>query len=46
MTGRHRCQHGQVCTNVPGSYTCTCPRGYRAGDSSQPCVGQSSAVFH
>ncbi|XP_040285646.1 EGF-containing fibulin-like extracellular matrix protein 1 [Bufo bufo] len=29
LTGAHNCRSDQVCTNIRGSFTCLCPRGYQ-----------------
>ncbi|XP_069810923.1 EGF-containing fibulin-like extracellular matrix protein 1 [Dendropsophus ebraccatus] len=29
LTGTHNCRPDQVCTNIRGSFTCLCPRGYQ-----------------
>jgi hypothetical protein len=36
----NRCQH--ECTNLPGSYRCTCPDGYRLSDNKRTCEGTLS----
>ena len=33
----NRCQH--KCTNLPGSYRCTCPDGYRLSGNKRTCEG-------
>ena len=33
-----------VCANVPGSYYCRCPPGYRLSADGKSCVGKSTAV--
>ena len=33
-----------VCANVPGSYYCRCPPGYRLSADGKSCVGKCSTV--
>ena len=40
----NRCQH--ECTNLPGSYRCTCPDGYRLSDNKRTCEGTLSVSDH
>ena len=40
VTGEHSCQSTRVCNNLPGSFSCSCPRGYHTRHASQPCLGQ------
>ena len=37
--GIHGCHH--KCGNVPGSYFCSCQRGFRLSDDLKTCVGKS-----
>ena len=30
---------GQICTNTPGSYACTCSDGYLLGSDGTTCTG-------
>ena len=36
--GIHGCHHN--CRNVPGSYFCSCQRGFRLSDDLKTCVGE------
>lgn len=29
-----------TCKNIPGSYTCECPSGYKLGNDGRVCVGK------
>ena len=37
--GIHGCHHN--CRNVPGSYFCSCQKGFRLSDDLNKCVGKS-----
>lgn len=39
----HDCRPSQDCHNLPGSYQCTCPDGYRK--IGVECVGESGAAL-
>lgn len=45
-TTRNECKFNQICTNTPGSYQCSCPRGLRSSGPNRPCVGESmTSIF-
>ena len=31
----------QICTNTPGSYSCSCVSGYQLSSDGKSCVGES-----
>ena len=31
----------QICTNTPGSYSCSCVSGYQPSSDGKSCVGES-----
>ena len=39
VRGIHGCHHN--CRNVPGSYFCSCKRGFRLSNDLKTCVGRS-----
>lgn len=43
VTGLQACQGGVLCTNSPGSFTCSCPTGYIMAPNGQSCVGEDGA---
>uniref|UniRef100_A0A8C5IU58 EGF-like domain-containing protein n=1 Tax=Junco hyemalis TaxID=40217 RepID=A0A8C5IU58_JUNHY len=36
--GSHACRYNQVCQNIAGSYSCSCPPGYRTLGTGWPCL--------
>lgn len=34
-----------TCQNVPGSYTCKCPPGYKLGSDQRVCKGSANYLF-
>ncbi|XP_071310090.1 hemicentin-2 isoform X1 [Agelaius tricolor] len=36
--GSHGCRYNQVCQNIAGSYSCSCPPGYRTLGTGWPCL--------
>lgn len=41
VTGLQACQGDAVCTNTPGSFSCSCPVGYVMAVNGQSCVGKT-----
>ncbi len=39
VTGLQACGSGAVCTNTPGSFTCSCPAGFVLALHGHDCVG-------
>ena len=37
--GTHACYSDDHCTNTNGSYTCSCPQGYKLGSDGHSCNG-------
>lgn len=33
------CRGIAQCVNIPGSYECQCPEGYKLGPTARECVG-------
>ncbi len=47
VTGLQACGSGAVCTNTPGSFTCSCPAGFVLALDGHNCVGAFSVcVIH
>lgn len=42
--GSHACRYNQLCQNAAGSYSCSCPPGYRTLGTGWPCLGTSWAL--
>ncbi|XP_041262809.1 hemicentin-2 isoform X2 [Onychostruthus taczanowskii] len=36
--GSHACRYNQICQNSAGSYSCSCPPGYRTLGTGWPCL--------